>query len=92
MVRSLASKLQAMQKQEATESLSNARRLSGVTAAIETLAAEVDTGRESLVEQLSLARMSLDELLERSRVALAGGIGGPYHQICIYINRCVYYI
>lgn len=54
-IRSLAQKLQAMQKQDATEALANARRIGGLSAAIEMLASEVDNGFEFVTQQLSQA-------------------------------------
>lgn len=54
-IRSLAQKLQAMQKQDATETLANHRRIGGLCAAIETLATEVDSGFDDVAQQLSHA-------------------------------------
>ena len=51
-IRSLAQKLQAMEKQCATEALASTRRIGGLSAAIETLATEVDSGLEHVAQQL----------------------------------------
>eukprot|EP01043_Picozoa_sp_COSAG02_P046802 COSAG02_NODE_4416_length_5383_cov_2.963475_7_plen_445_part_00 len=74
-IRSLAQKLQAMQKQDATEALANARRIGGLSAAIETLASEVDNGFDFVAQQLSQAARASDT--RTNGCALLHDVGSP---------------
>jgi phage FluMu protein gp41 len=74
-IRSLAQKMQAIQKQDATEALANARRIGSLSAAIETLASEVDNGFELVAQQLPQAAHVSDS--RTNGRALLHDVGSP---------------